>query len=271
MYASYPNEGYLIAGYCQQYISFERYSDYIYSYHKKDILGGSEPTKMFLVFLINPNDLTTNNKATLTIGNETIEFNTDNTQKIELIDEVLKIEKEYEKAQRLASFKYRLDIAYSNAKTISKSAKVSTYFTNLGNDFNGMNKLIKKTFSQNENWGYSIGGSGKDGGFSNNYNKSTANENLPNFDLNLIVGTYPEIKEDLNKLIENNNMLADIIVNKETSLETLKNTINEIERSYKNIMQYFKLQPVMDKSWQPNIKTAMERADCLPNVNNYVF
>ena len=234
--------------FCQEYISFEKYSDYIHLYNQKTVLSGSDPIKMFLVFLINPNDLTSNDSAILTIGDEKTKLNISDTKKIDLIDQVLETEDDYETAQRLAAFKIRVDFAYSAMEFIGRNAFVhANGNNNLGDQFSGMSKYMKNIFASDQNWGYTIGGYGKESGFSGTlskqgiYNNSYMKENLPNFDLNLVLETYPDIKDDINNFINNFNTMADIIVTPSSTRDSFTQTTSNIQSSYNNIMKYFNL------------------------------
>lgn len=88
---------------------FEKYTGYEYLIGYGDLLGGADPVRMFVHYEFNPNDLKTGETITFTLGDQTVEYPVADVQEISVMDELLKVEDDYENAQMRAAFKWRVD------------------------------------------------------------------------------------------------------------------------------------------------------------------
>lgn len=211
--------------------ALSRYTGYGYALHYGNLLGGADPVRMFTIFYANPNDLKSSEKLTVTVGDQTVEYAPEDVQEISLVDEILTVETDYEKAQSLAAFKWRLDKAFVNATFTAKTRGV------YGEDYSSFSESMTWLFAEGVDWGVTIADmpfSGQTEIHGIKFDEALREE-LPPFDLELVLTEYPEIADKINSLIENHNALAEALATKGTKDQTVEDLLNEVRNDYFDI------------------------------------
>lgn len=200
---------------------FEKYTGYEYLIGYGDLLGGADPVRMFVHYEFNPNDLKTGETITFTLGDQTVEYPVADVQEISVMDELLKVEDDYENAQMRAAFKWRVDesvyvfnIIGDPVREISGleayGIEPTTMFSVFGSDYDSLGTAMGTLFSPDSK-GVSVV-EGHSGGFeSETKTMNKVKEDLPAYDEEAILAAYPEIQEVYPAYREHYNELATMI------------------------------------------------------------
>lgn len=209
----------------------ERYTGYRYPVGYGDVLGGSDPIRMFVHTLFNPNDLENGETITLTIGEASGGFPVSEAIEISVADEVMRVEPEFETAQILAAEKWRLDSAIETAMTLSKSIGRNG---GGGDHYSGMSQSMKNLFSPVVG-GLSVFEDPSGGFVSETHTYFTIVDSLPAYDHDVVMQGYSEVADKLDVFESQWNALADSILDPGTSLTSYEDQINELLGTYRDI------------------------------------
>ena len=207
----------------------KRYCGYSYAVGYGDILGGSEPVRMFAHFSFNENDLSSGDEITLTVDDQTAKFPVSDAVKIEYEDEIMKVEENFEKAQILAAEKWRIDASYRVANFISRNSAYG-----FGDDFSGLSKSMKTLFSS-ESGGVAVNCEPESGFFPDTHTINRVAASLPAYDHDVIAEGYPDAIADIDVLEDAWNKLADGIVKSSISKNEMIDLLNNFEAAYKKV------------------------------------
>lgn len=212
--------------------AINRYTDYKYPIGYGNLLGGADPVRMFAVFYVNPNELTSGTNAVLTVDDQVISFTFDNPQKITYADEILKCEDDYEAAQQAAAFKWRMD------KLAELSGDVDHFLATMdpGSDLSGVGDSIGNLFSTD--YGVTITGLLK-AGFDPNHTYDGMNTDLPHFDVDTLTRTLPDQADDINALIDAANELGSAVQDSSYDSSDVRDILQVIVEHYANLVTAF--------------------------------
>lgn len=218
-----------------------RYGGYQYLLNYGSLLGGSEPVRMFVTFYANPNDLKSEGDVIFTIDDQKVKLSTTDFKKIAINDEIFTVEENYEEFQSLAAFKWRLDKAFLEAHAV---AGVQVPF---GEKLEPMSIGMKTLFDENVNWGISlkeipfVGVAAKDETY---VIDKDIDENLPVFNLELVLRSFPNEKEEIVLLIDTYNSLCEMIKTPGADEQTIEDKLNLVIDLYYDICKAWDMQPL---------------------------
>lgn len=211
------------------YSWFERYTGYKYILGYGNLLGGSEPVRMFAHFTFNPNDLNTGEELILTVDEQIAEFAVSDVQKISVMDEILMCNGNFETEQMVAATKWRLDTAY---RIIWFLTGVNASF---GDDFSAMGSAMRTLFSEDskgltvcEEPVYGC----KKNSDTNTYTYNEVIESLPSYNYDVIAENCPEIADQLIIVETNMYALADALENPNSSYDEVESLMKTILDAY---------------------------------------
>ena len=207
----------------------ERYTGYRYPVGYGDILGGSDPIRMFVSVLFNPNDFKSGETITLSIGDLSGQFPVSEATQIKIADEMLKAEPDYKTAQILAAEKWRLDCAAEVAKSLAHSLRFGG-----GDEFSGYSQAMKTLFSA-KSGGVSVFEEPHGGFNSDTHTFNTVVDDLPAYDHDVITKGYPEAADLIDSIESQWDALSDSILDPGTSKETYAEQIGGILDTYHEI------------------------------------
>lgn len=193
-----------------------------------DLLGGSDPVRMFASFLFNPNDLKTGDTIELTVGDQTATFPVADATEITMADEMMKCYPDYETAQMLGAAKWRFDTAAEVAHDITHYLGSTT---GGGEEFSGMAQSMKNLFSP-ESGGLSVFEEPGSGFNSETHTFNTVVEGLPAYDHDKVLAGYPDAAGDIEQLEERFATLADSITDPSVDKSVYAEQIGAVLDSY---------------------------------------
>lgn len=211
--------------------TFERYADYAYALNYGQLLGGADPVRMLAVFYANPYDLSSSQGIQLNVGDQTAEFPVSEVQEVSALDKVLMVEDNFETAQSLAAFRWRIDTAFEQATFVAHCNPA------FGSEYSGMSESMQYLFNEDVEWGVSFVADW-DRGFSSVDDirfHENLNEEMPVFNLELVITAYPEISEEITALVLAFNELSEAIVTPNSSDDYVENLINSVRINYWSI------------------------------------
>lgn len=221
------------------YEGVQRATGYGYAIGYGDVLGGAEPIRMFLHFVINPNDLTANDVITLSIDDLSAEFPVSEIQEIAVGDEILRAEGDFETAQILAAERWRID----------SSAQIIVFLldtlgrTPSGSDYNGMSQAMGSIFSD-ASGGVSIFESHRSGFSQKTHLYNTEVPGLPSYNRDVIVSGYSEVADLIVQYEDGFNELADMITTPDVSKTEFDEKMNDLLDLYYAICDAWGLEPI---------------------------
>lgn len=227
MHSYYHNASYDITDYGW----FERYTGYRYVIGFGELLGGAESVRMFAHFSFNPNDMNDAESIKLTVQDQSDEFGVAQMKEVSVIDEILQVEKDYEKAVIMASGKWRLDTVFRSVTFIAGIA--APYGDTLAHIKVGMNNLFSETISGNvsvyDEPVYSLSKQNE------SYFYGKYNEGLPLYNEKMFLEAYPDEAANITKIIKEYSELADIIATPNGSFDRAEELVNSIRNTYAEV------------------------------------
>lgn len=164
--------------------NWERYLNYTYAQGAK-VPANQDTIRLFASFSnVARTDLDATDTIILAVDNFSVEIKTNSFQSFNQQFDLLHAEEDYNAACHLASFKSRIDTAYSNIMGFEDLYGHLDY----GSDFNYLSNKIKSTFGSTE-----------------------SSDAYPAFDADVIKKMYPEASEYIDDIVEGNNLFADCI------------------------------------------------------------
>lgn len=226
------------------YSYFERATGYYYILGEGNILGNSIPTRMFAHFNINPNDIENNEEIKLTIGTETITYQSSKTVKIKTQDEILRVEDDFETKQILSSFIWRIDYAYEQSNFVKETSGM------YGSAFKSLSNSLLYTFDENVNWGISVSerrnycpstGLSK---INDIYYSEALNTDMPSFKLDKVINNYPESETLIREYIDSVNKFAECLVKSTTTDSKASELLKNVNSKYKELCESLGIEPL---------------------------
>ena len=227
-----------------EYSYFERATGYYYIIGEGKILGSKTPTRMFAHFDINPNDIENNEEMKLTIGSETLSYQSSKTEKIKVQDEILRVEDDFETKQMLSSFIWRIDFAYEQSNFVREASGM------YGSDFKSFSKSLLYTFDENVNWGVSVAemreycpstGLSK---INNIYYSKSLNTDMPSFKLDKVINNYPESETQIREYIDSVNKFAECLTDSTTTDTKASELLKKFNSKYKELCKSLGIKPL---------------------------
>lgn len=209
-----------------------RYTPYRSAVGYGNLFGGSDPVRMYAVFYVNPNEMKTDSTAILTVGDQITEVSFTDLKKITYADEILTLESNYEEAQQIAAFKWRMD------KVVDLGAKSSKYLRNMdpGSDLKGFGDSIGNLFSSD--YGVTICGM-LVAGFDTDHTFDGMNKDLPHFDLNVLTNAFPDQAEEISGIVDATDRLGAMIQSSAYDKDDIMEVLKEFSDYYDVLTDIF--------------------------------
>lgn len=211
----------------------KRYTDLKCPIDYGTLMGGADTVRMFAVFYVNPNELTPDSTAILTVQDQTAEVSFENITEIHYADEVLSCEENYEIAQQTAAFKWRMD------KMAEVAGDADHYMATMspGSDFSGFGTSVSNLFSTS--YGVTISGLLSAGFDSDNNTFDGMTTDLPAFDPDVVMGALPDQASEISAFISSSTNLGNAIRDSGYSSSDVREILNEVVGHYANLLSAF--------------------------------
>lgn len=216
-----------------------RYSDFSGVLGYGNVLGGADPIKMFAAFFVNPNDLKEGNEITLNVDGITATADGGIAKQITYPVEIL--DDEDSDVLTTADLLVRLDTEFVNFEALANKIKLFSKI-DPGSDMVLMSGTMKTIFD--EDLGIILtndvdyGGNEIDGRY---YNKKVFSTDRKGFDYDAAVGLYPEIKDNIDAMIEAAQLSADAMVNTGTTKDGFQKIADQFSTNYDEVLAFFGL------------------------------
>lgn len=223
---------------CDYINTVTRYAGYANPIGYGNLLGGADPVRMYALFFINPNDIASGAEMVITVGDQTGIYSTDNVQTISIPDEILKAEADYEVAQQVTAFKWRMDKAFNDAVSVVNAKG------GFGSDYNGMSKAMLNIFNEDASWGISMIDM-PSGGFSNIdgiYFEKVLSDATKPLDLSVVKAAYPEVAPLIQFYANTTTELGAAIANSKTTTNSINELLSDNLNAYFDLCEFFGLQ-----------------------------
>lgn len=211
----------------------DRYSEIKQVIGYGNVLGGADPIPMFAIFFINPNDFKSSEEIVMSIDGIEGRCTPDLAKEIKYINTMID-ECEGHENEQIEEFLWRCDSSYWNVVKTAKNAAQTP-----GSDYSLVSDCMKALFS--ESYGVNLNNSRNWGGNSELRRDSSLVDDLPGFDINVVLEECPDIADDINTLISANEEYANAIISRSTNAKSLAAIVDKLETSYLNIMRYFSM------------------------------
>lgn len=221
------------------YDNFERYYGYSYALGYGEV-SSDTPVRMMAIFEVA--DMSDLQDASFTLGVHTISLGKDTFTKISSLSEIIRAEENFEEAYQIASFKWRMDAAYTDEEDIE------IFKVPFGSDLHYVSEQMRLTFDSDVNWGVEIMASpGVNYSHNNKLDEDVVNTNLPAFDVNVIKNAYPDAASQIDKFINATNTLADNLLDSSKSLDDfkVKGTRGTIKGTYAELCEIFDMSMIV--------------------------
>ncbi|MBQ2967693.1 MAG: hypothetical protein IJE10_06200 [Clostridia bacterium] len=221
------------------YDNFERYYGYSYALGYGEV-SNDTPVRMMVVFEVE--DMSNLQDASFTLGAHTISLGKDTFTEISSLCEIIRAEENFEEAYQIASFKWRIDAAYTDEE------EIDIFKVPFGPDLSYVSEQMRLTFDSDVNWGVEITASpGTNYSYNEKLHEDVVNTNLPAFDIDIIKNAYPDATSQIDKFIEATNTLAESILDSSKSLDDfkVKGTRGTIKGTYAELCEIFDMSMVV--------------------------
>ena len=214
--------------------NYERYYGYAYAlgYGKVE----DKPQRMMAQFIVeNAPDAITD--AVFTLGEHTVNIKSSSFTKIDNKTEILRAEDNFEEAYQIAAFKWRMDAAYHQEEDLSIYDRVS-----FGPDYSYLREQMLLTFDESVNWGVNIYATpGNNYSYKGKLDEKMVSTSLPPLDLSVIKKAYPNAVEQIDKLINAQNTLANGVIDPSKSLDdfSFQGARGQLKGAYSELCKIF--------------------------------
>lgn len=217
-----------------------RYTSYKQVAGYGNVLGGSDPIKMYAHFFVNPNDLQNDNEVTLTIGedlvgNADVSISKQISHVIEILDQ--------DSDEKLgADLLYRADTSFLNFQYLIKE-KIgipSGYglYRDSGSEWSLIHDCMVNCFSSN--LGVTLDVESNYGGDQDlRYDKDSFSSDLTGFDKEAAKTAFPEIADNIENVVNETNGMAEAAVAYGQPRSVFESYSNQMASDYAAICEYF--------------------------------
>lgn len=215
------------------YSWFERQTGYRYVLGYGDLLGGAKPARMFVHFVINPNDVSSSEKLTLTVEDQVAEFAVSEMKEISVIDEILQANGNFEQDYIVASGKWRLDTIYRHIHFITKIRALPgdalSHFKIAQENLYAEDLDVNISMMEEPTYGFNTD--------NDDYWLGTPVKGLPSFNMDVFLAAYPNEAGEIHKLFNEYEELNRLLGQEGASIDRIEELINSIDQTYIRICE----------------------------------